>query len=391
MTSLAASERIAQSDARPSPAERLLGMIEHSHGRICAVLILLSLACFLPGFISLQPMDRDEPRYAQASKQMLESGDFVDIRFQDEARHKKPVGIYWMQSAAVAAGDALGVPEAHTTIALYRPPSLFGAIATVLLTYWAALAFMRAAGRFLAAALHGRLRDPDGRGAARQDRRRADRLLGGRHGRARPRLFRPRRGTASASSPVLIFWLGLALGVLVKGPLVLMFAGLCRARAVVPGALGALAPGALGRGLGVLVLAGPRAALVRRHRSEDAAANSLPTSVGHDMLGKVGTAQELSLGPAGLLPARLLRDLLARRHPGRPLRCLSHGSIAATIAIAFALAWIVPSWIVFEARADEAAALCACRSIRRSRSSPCWRIARLRRAADLAGASSPRS
>ena len=88
---------------------RLANTIERSHLRLCALLVLLSLACFLPGFSSLQPMDRDEPRYAQASKQMLESGDLVDIRFQDEARHKKPVGIYWLQSATVAIGDALGV------------------------------------------------------------------------------------------------------------------------------------------------------------------------------------------------------------------------------------------------------------------------------------------
>ena len=131
---------------------RLANAIERSHLRLCAVLVLLSLACFLPGFSSLQPMDRDEPRYAQASKQMLESGDLVDIRFQDEARHKKPVGIYWLQSATVAIGDALGVSDARTTIALYRIPSLLGAIATVLLTYWAALAFIGRRGAFLAAA-----------------------------------------------------------------------------------------------------------------------------------------------------------------------------------------------------------------------------------------------
>ena len=83
---------------------QLTNVVERSHARLCAVLVLLSLVCFLPGFTSLQPMDRDEPRYAQASKQMLETGDFVDIRFQDEARHKKPVGIYWMQSASVAIG-----------------------------------------------------------------------------------------------------------------------------------------------------------------------------------------------------------------------------------------------------------------------------------------------
>jgi len=36
----------------------------------------------------------------QASKQMLASGDMIDIRFQEESRYKKPVGIYWLQSGA---------------------------------------------------------------------------------------------------------------------------------------------------------------------------------------------------------------------------------------------------------------------------------------------------
>ncbi len=56
---------------------------------------------FLPGFFTIPPIDRDEVRFAQATKQMVESGDFVDIRFQDDVRYKKPVGIYWMQAAAL--------------------------------------------------------------------------------------------------------------------------------------------------------------------------------------------------------------------------------------------------------------------------------------------------
>ena len=87
---------------------------------------------FLPGFFSLPPTDRDEARFAQATRQMLESRDFVDIRFQDEARHKKPVGIYWMQSAAVTLA---GGPE-QAAIWAYRLPSLIGAVLAVLLTFW---------------------------------------------------------------------------------------------------------------------------------------------------------------------------------------------------------------------------------------------------------------
>ncbi|MGO9543748.1 MAG: ArnT family glycosyltransferase, partial [Rhodomicrobium sp.] len=66
-------------------------------------LIVLCGALYLPGIASLPPTDRDEARFAQASKQMLETGNYVDIRFQTEARYKKPIGIYWLQSAAVTA------------------------------------------------------------------------------------------------------------------------------------------------------------------------------------------------------------------------------------------------------------------------------------------------
>ena len=64
---------------------------------------------FPPGIFSIPPIDRDEARFAQATKQMVETGDYIDIRFQDEVRYKKPVGIYWLQAAVVKAASALGV------------------------------------------------------------------------------------------------------------------------------------------------------------------------------------------------------------------------------------------------------------------------------------------
>ena len=82
------------------------------------------LISFLPGFFNIPPVDRDEARFAQATKQMIESGDYIDIRFQDEVRYKKPVGIYWLQAGVVRAAEALGVPQARSTIWLYRIPSL---------------------------------------------------------------------------------------------------------------------------------------------------------------------------------------------------------------------------------------------------------------------------
>jgi 4-amino-4-deoxy-L-arabinose transferase-like glycosyltransferase len=70
--------------------------------RAVLALILLSVLAWLPGFFTLPPLDRDESRFAQASKQMLETGDFVDIKLGEVNRYEKPVGIYWLQAASTA-------------------------------------------------------------------------------------------------------------------------------------------------------------------------------------------------------------------------------------------------------------------------------------------------
>ena len=202
--------RPARGDAFAFP-DTLLSAATRSHAWACALLVALCLVCFLPGIASLQPMDRDEPRFAQASKQMLETGDLVDIRFQAEARHKKPVGIYWTQAAFVGAGEALGIPNARTTIALYRLPSLLGAIGAVLLAYWSALAFLPRRSALLAAALFaacvvlagtGRRRAPDsGRAGTRPGRtpRRRRGEPGPAGGAGRRRSARWSRGRAPAA------------------------------------------------------------------------------------------------------------------------------------------------------------------------------------------------
>src|SRR5579872_7411849 len=127
----------------------LLDFVATSHARSVAFLVLCGFLLFLPGFFSIPPIDRDEARFAQATKQMVETGDFVDIRFQDDVRYKKPVGIYWMQAAAVETATALHLPRAQVRIWVYRVPSLIGALGAVLLTYWAALAFVTRRGAIL--------------------------------------------------------------------------------------------------------------------------------------------------------------------------------------------------------------------------------------------------
>src|SRR3954468_7044630 len=114
-----------------------------------ALLALLGLLLWLPGILSLPALDRDESRFAQSSRQMVESGDVVDIRFGHVPRYKKPVGIYWLQAAATKIAG-LGRDDRIWT---YRLPSLLGAIAASWLTLWCALAVTEAEAAFLAGLL----------------------------------------------------------------------------------------------------------------------------------------------------------------------------------------------------------------------------------------------
>src|ERR1041385_7989555 len=108
------------------------GLVGRLSRRPIFTLVLVCLIGWLPGLLSLPPLDRDESRFAQASKQMIESGNYVDIRFSTVPRYNKPVGIYWAQAAATRV---FGHPP-YDQIWTYRLPSLLGGILAVLLTYW---------------------------------------------------------------------------------------------------------------------------------------------------------------------------------------------------------------------------------------------------------------
>ncbi|HKY95992.1 MAG TPA: glycosyltransferase family 39 protein [Kiloniellales bacterium] len=92
------------------------------------LLVLLVLVAAVPAIVAMPPIDRDETRFAQATRQMLETGDYVAIYFQDEPRNKKPVGIHWLQAASVGLFSSPKAAE----IWAYRIPSLAGAVGAVL-------------------------------------------------------------------------------------------------------------------------------------------------------------------------------------------------------------------------------------------------------------------
>ena len=97
-------------------------------------LILLLLACavvYLVGNRSVPLWDRDEPRFAQTSRQMLQSGDWVVPRLYDAVRTAKPPLIYWLQASAMKVlGDRgpAGVFAARlpSSVAMLLTPGLSG-------------------------------------------------------------------------------------------------------------------------------------------------------------------------------------------------------------------------------------------------------------------------
>ena len=178
-----------------------------------ALLAILGLLLWLPGILSLPPLDRDESRFAQSSRQMLDSGNYVDIRFGHVPRYKKPVGIYWAQSAATAvAGHVYGLDGDHSRIWTYRLPSLLGGIAAVWLTYWGGSLFGAEAGLLAALLLGGTLLLAAEATMATTDAVLLAMIMG-----MQGVLLRMYQGPVSTRL-VLAGWAALALGILVKGP-----------------------------------------------------------------------------------------------------------------------------------------------------------------------------
>ena len=176
---------------------------------------LVALLAGLPVLMLMPPLDRDESRYAQATSQMLESGDYVDIRFQDDPRWKKPVGIYWMQAAAVAATSQVEDRD----IQPYRLPSILGAMLAAAACAWAGAAMFGQRAGFLAGAMLGAtfLLSTEA-GIAKTDAMLCAAVTLAMAGLARIYLA-TRAGEAPRRPHKLAFWLGIGLSILIKGPI----------------------------------------------------------------------------------------------------------------------------------------------------------------------------
>ncbi len=308
-------------------------------GPILAALLVFLTA--LPGLIAIPPLDRDEARFAQATAQMLETGDFINIRYQSDPRDKKPVGIHWLQAASVKLLSSVE----RRDIWAYRVPSLLGAMMAAAACAWGASTFFGARAGFFAGAILGASFILSSEAFIAK----TDAVLCGAvtlSMAALARVYGAAKGVGEAGRPAkALFWVGQALAIIDKGPVGPTVAGLaivslCVADRQIKWVR------SLGWLWGVMLIAavaGPWATAISV--ATDGA--FWTGAVDGDIAPKLAGAHETHGAPPGLhalllpllffpssaiLPAALIAGWRGRAEPG----------------VRFALAWLIPTWIIFE-------------------------------------------
>ncbi len=181
-----------------------------SHGFHVILLLILTLLVALPGITKLPVIDRDEARYAVASVQMAESGDLINIRFQDEARNKKPAGSYWAQTAMIKIFSEPGARK----IWVQRLPSVLAALLTVLACYWAGIAMIGRRGAFIGAGLLA----VSGLMIFEAHMAKTDAMLAASAALTLVSFAYLRQGGGRGFA--LLFWFAMGMAVMIKGPVV---------------------------------------------------------------------------------------------------------------------------------------------------------------------------
>lgn len=319
----------------------MLGSLNKRRSHI-VMLFLLTLAMVLPGLASLPVIDRDEARYAQASVQMAESGDLLNIRFQDEARNKKPAGVYWAQTAMIKTFSQ----DDTRKIWAQRLPSVLGALLTILALYWGGLQMVGRKAAVIAAALlatsfifvfEGHIAKTDALLCASTTV-----IFAG--------LGRLRNG--GGRREVWVIWIALGASIMIKGPIgpmliALTFGSLWAWERNLKWAQSLLNWGAIL----VFILMWLPWAVAMYFVTEGA---FFAESLGNDLGGKIVSGQESHGAPPGthslliwatLWPASLF--LL----PGLvyAVKAVRSGSeTTVTRAMRFCLSWAVPFWVIIE-------------------------------------------
>lgn len=339
------------------------------HGGWLALLFVLLV--LLPGQCTLPVVDRDEARFAQASRQMLESGSlggWVVPRVQERLRLNKPPLVYWLQAGSTAL--CTGGEPGDDAVWMYRLPSALCAAGTVLLTWQLGRRMFDARAGLLAGLLMAA--SPMLIWDAHQAR--SDQLLVCVTTAAMVllwRLWEQRDAERLPLGQCAAFWLLVGVGIMSKGPITPLVALLAAVSLAFVGRRGEwllrLRPG-----LGVLLLAAvvaPWAVLV----GESVGWERYLSILSDEVLQRAASAKEGHAGPPGyhlvllavlFWPGSLLA-VAAVQHAargalrfdgeshsagGRLLR-LRRAWRARRIAderLLFLLAWLLPAWVVFE-------------------------------------------
>jgi len=305
------------------------------------VLALVALILFLPGRFRLPAIDRDESRYMQATSQMLETHDFIDVRFQDRPRYLQPAGIYWLEALSVAA---FSEPAAREPWA-YRIPSLFGAVAAVLLTGWIGSTLFGASAGMAAALLLATslLMGVEARMAKIDATLLAAILV------AQASLLRiyldAAAGVVTRRRWAALHWIALGVGLMLKGPLILLVSwgtilGLVASERRTAWLQGLHAKWGIPLMLAIVL---PWCVAIGVASGGD----FFSKSVGDNFLGKVAQGQQAH----GFPPGYYLSVFAASFWPGSLFAVLALPFVwtrRRRPEVRFLLAWIIPTWLLFE-------------------------------------------
>ncbi|WP_019090711.1 ArnT family glycosyltransferase [Komagataeibacter europaeus] len=311
------------------------------------ILVALSVfILFLPGRASLPPLDRDEPRYMEATAQMLHSGNYVDVRFLDQPRYLQPAGIYWLEATAVRL---TGMQDAHA-VWPYRIPSLLAVTASAVLTAWIGAALFGPMCGLLGAALLAVsvLMTAEGR-MATIDTTLLLFVLLAQCGLLRAYLDRE-RDLATPLAAALLYWTALGCGLMLKGPVILIPGfGTPLALALVERRIDwwkRLRPAWGWLVMLAIVLPWCVAIGIISH------GDFFSRAVGRNFLGKVASGQETH----GLPPGYHLAVFAIAFWPGSVFAAMSLPFVwerRFQPHVRYLLCWIVPHWLVFEAIATK--------------------------------------
>lgn len=318
-----------------------ISAVAHSRGGKVVLLAFCMFLLLLPGRATVPPFDRDEPRYMQATAQMLETDNFLDVRFQDKPRYLQPAGIYWLEAASVALSGTLKQRDVWA----YRVPSLLAMTAAIALTAWMGAALFGTEAGLMAGALLGTsvLVAAEGRMATIDSTLLLVVML------AETMLLRVlldrKAGRPTLVWTAILFWGALGCGLMLKGPVILI-PGLATpvAFSVVErdwSWLKRLRP-AWGWLVTVAVVLPWCVAIgVISHGA------FFQNAVGHNFLGKIGSGQEAHGG----FPGFHLAVFAIAFWPGSFFVAASLPVIRAWRSrweVRFLVCWIVPHWLLFE-------------------------------------------